>query len=129
MVGPEVLVVGSINMDLVVRTARLPEPGETVSGKSFATIPGGKGANQAVAAARLGAATAMIGCVGDDAFGVELRRVLSADGIDCRAVRAVAGEPTGVALIEVDDAGRNHIVVVPGGNGHLAPTDVQAQDA
>ncbi len=129
MAAPEVLVVGSINMDLVVRTARLPDPGETVSGKSFATIPGGKGANQAVAAARLGARTAMIGCVGDDSFGAELRRVLDADGIDCRAVRAVAGVPTGVALIEVDDAGRNHIVVVPGGNGHLSPADVQAHDA
>lgn len=124
----QVVVVGSINMDLVVRTARLPEAGETVSGTSFATIPGGKGANQAVAAARLGARTAMIGCVGDDAFGVELRRVLAADGIDCRAVRAAAGVPTGVALIEVDDAGRNHIVVVPGGNGRLVPADVQAHE-
>lgn len=128
MSGPEVVVVGSINMDLVVRTARLPEAGETVSGTSFATIPGGKGANQAVAAARLGARTAMIGCVGDDAFGGELRRVLAADGIDCRAVRVAAGVPTGVALIEVDDAGRNHIVVVPGGNGLLVPADVQAHE-
>jgi ribokinase len=127
-VNAEVLVVGSINMDLVVRTARLPDPGETVPGKSFATIPGGKGANQAVAAARLGARTAMIGRVGDDAFGAELRRVLAADGIDCQAVRAVPGVPSGVALIEVDDAGRNHIVVVPGGNGHLAPADVQAHE-
>lgn len=125
---PQVVVVGSINMDLVVRTARLPEAGETVSGKSFATIPGGKGANQAVAAARLGAPTAMIGCVGDDAFGQELRRVLAADGIDCRAVREVPGVPTGVALIEVDDAGRNHIVVVPGGNGRLEVADVQAHE-
>jgi ribokinase len=127
--GPEVLVVGSINMDLVVRTARLPDPGETVPGQSFATIPGGKGANQAVAATRLGASTAMIGCVGDDAFGAELRRVLAADGIDCQGVRAVAGVPTGVALIEVDDTGRNHIVVVPGGNGHLSAADVQAHQA
>jgi ribokinase len=129
MSEPEVVVVGSINMDLVVRTARLPEPGETVSGKSFSTVPGGKGANQAVASARLGARTAMIGCVGDDAFGVELGRVLAADGIDSRAVRQVAGVPTGVALIEVDDAGRNHIVVVPGGNGRLEIGDVQAHEA
>src|SRR5512147_433068 len=129
MAEPEVLVVGSINMDLVVRTARLPDAGETVAGKSFATIPGGKGANQAVAAARLGARTAMIGCVGDDAFGAELRRMLVADGIDCRSVRTAAGVATGVALIEVDDAGRNHIVVVPGGNGQLTPADVQAHEA
>ncbi|HET6413872.1 MAG TPA: ribokinase [Anaeromyxobacter sp.] len=128
MVDPEVVVVGSINMDLVVRTVRLPEPGETVSGKSFAQIPGGKGANQAVAAARLGARTAMVGCLGDDAFGAELERVLAADGIDCRAVRKVPGVPTGVALIEVDDAGRNHIVVVPGGNGRLEVADVRAQE-
>jgi len=124
-----IVVVGSINMDLVVRTARLPEAGETVPGRSFATVPGGKGANQAVAAARLGAPTAMIGCVGDDAFGQELRRALAADGIDCRGVRAVVGVPTGVALIEVDDAGRNHIVVVPGGNGQLSTADLQAHDA
>jgi ribokinase len=125
----DVVVVGSINMDLVVRTERLPEAGETVPGKSFATIPGGKGANQAVAAARLGARTAMIGCVGDDAFGVELRRVLAADGIDCRGVKVATGVPTGVALIEVDDAGRNHIVVVPGGNGRLDVEQVQAHEA
>ena len=128
MADPDVVVVGSINMDLVVRTARLPEPGETVTGKSFAAIPGGKGANQAVAAARLGAKTAMIGCLGDDAFGAELRRVLALDGIDCRAVREVAKVPTGVALIEVDDAGRNHIVVVPGGNGRLEVADVRANE-
>lgn len=128
MSDPQIVVAGSINMDLVVRTARLPEAGETVPGRSFATIPGGKGANQAVAAARLGARTAMIGCVGDDAFGRELRRVLVADGIDCSAVREVPGTPTGVALIEVDDAGRNHIVVVPGGNGCLEAADVQAHE-
>ncbi len=128
MSDPQVVVVGSINMDLVVRAPRLPEAGETITGKSFATVPGGKGANQAVAAARLGARTAMIGCVGGDAFGGELRRVLAADGIDCRAVREVSGVPTGVALIEVDDAGRNHIVVVPGGNGLLEVADVQRHE-
>jgi ribokinase len=125
----EVVVVGSINMDLVVRADRLPDPGETVAGTGFATIPGGKGANQAVAAARLGARTAMIGCVGDDAFGAELRHALEADGIDCGAVRVAAGVPTGVALIEVDAAGRNRIVVVPGGNGRLSPDDVAAHEA
>ena len=95
----------------------------------FDVVVVGSGYGGAVAAARLGAATAMIGCVGDDAFGAELRRVLAADGIDCRGVRAVAGVPTGVALIEVDDGGRNHIVVVPGGNGHLSPSDVRAHEA
>jgi ribokinase len=129
MAGHDVVVVGSLNMDLVVRTARLPVAGETVTGKGFATIPGGKGANQAVAAARLGARTAMIGCVGDDAFGEALRAGLEADGIDCRAVQRVAGVATGVALIEVDDAGHNHIVVVPGGNGRLDPARVEANDA
>jgi ribokinase len=123
-VGRSVVVVGSLNMDLVVRTARLPQAGETLAGRDFALIPGGKGANQAVAAARLGAATAMIGCLGDDAFGAQLRAGLEADGIDCGAVRTAPGVPSGVALIEVDDAGRNHIVVVPGGNGRLTPAHV-----
>jgi len=126
MSGPEVVVVGSLNMDLVARTARLPVPGETVAGLSFATVPGGKGANQAVAAARLGARTAMVGCLGDDAFGAQLRAGLEADGIDCRGVRTAAGVSSGVALIVVDDAGRNGIVVVAGANGELTPADVDA---
>ncbi len=119
----QVLVVGSLNMDLVVRAPRLPVPGETLSGRSFSTVPGGKGANQAVAAARLGAATAMVGCVGEDAFGRELRGVLEGDGVDCRGVRTVPGA-SGVALIVVDDGGRNGIVVVPGANGLLSPEDL-----
>jgi len=121
---PEVVVVGSINMDLVARTATLPVPGETVPGLSFATIPGGKGANQAVAVARLGARTAMIGCVGEDAFGRELRAGLEADGIDCLGVREIPGVSSGVALILVDGAGRNCIVVVPGANGRLEAAQV-----
>lgn len=124
----DVLVVGSINMDLVARSPRLPAPGETISGASFATVPGGKGANQAVAASRLGARTAMIGCVGDDAFGGALRGVLEADGVDTGGVRTVAGS-SGVALIVVDDAGRNGIVVVPGANGALTPADVDRCEA
>ncbi len=123
---PEIVVVGSLNMDLVARAPRLPVPGETVPGRSFATVPGGKGANQAVAAARLGARTAMIGCVGDDAFGASLRGRLEADGIDAGGVRVAAGAGTGVALIVVDDTGRNGIVVVPGANGLLGPADVDA---
>lgn len=125
----EVVVVGSLNMDLVARALRLPVPGETLLGHGFSTVPGGKGANQAVAAARLGARTAMIGCVGDDAFGRQLRAGLEADRIDCRAVRSVAGEASGVALIVVDESGRNGIVVVPGANGKLVPEDVDRHAA
>ncbi len=129
MSGIEVVVVGSLNMDLVARAPRLPVPGETLLGTSFATVPGGKGANQAVAAARLGARTAMIGCVGDDAFGRELRAGLERDRIDASGVRVAPGLSSGVALIVVDDAGRNGIVVVPGGNGQLAPADVDRHEA
>jgi len=128
MTAPEVVVVGSLNMDLVARVARLPVPGETVPGSRFATVPGGKGANQAVAAARLGARTAMIGCVGDDDFGARLRAGLEADGVDCSALRTAESTPSGVALIAVDQAGRNGIVVVPGANGQLAPADVDAAE-
>jgi ribokinase len=127
MGAPEVLVVGSLNMDLVARAPRLPSPGETIAGHGFATVPGGKGANQAVASARLGARTAMIGCVGDDAFGERLRAGLEADGIDCAGVRRVPGASSGVAVIVVDDGGQNGIVVVPGANGLLVPADVDAR--
>jgi ribokinase len=120
----EVVVVGSLNMDLVVRAPRLPVSGETLLGSGFSTVAGGKGANQAVAAARLGARTAMIGCVGDDAFGRQLRGGLEADHVDVSAVRMVPGRSSGLALIVVDDSGRNGIVVVPGANGHLAPEDI-----
>lgn len=128
MTGPEVVVVGSLNIDLVARVARLPVSGETVPGADFATVPGGKGANQAVAAARLGAHTALIGCVGEDAFGARLRAGLEEDGVDCRGLRTVAGTASGVALIAVDDAGRNGIVVIAGANGHLGPADVDAAE-
>jgi ribokinase len=129
MSAAQVVVVGSLNMDLVARAARLPVPGETVPGDAFSTIPGGKGANQAVASARLGARTAIIGCVGDDAFGAQLRSGLLADGIDCQGVRTALGVSSGVALIVVDEAGRNGIVVVPGANGRLGPEDVDAHEA
>jgi ribokinase len=120
----DVVVVGSLNMDLVVRAPRLPVPGETLLGRSFSTVPGGKGANQAVAAARLGAGTAMIGCVGDDVFGQKLREGLEVDHVEVRGVRTVSGQSSGVALIVVDESGRNGIVVVPGANGQLAPEDI-----
>lgn len=127
MTAPEVVVVGSLNMDLVARAARLPAPGETVTGSSFSTVPGGKGANQAVAAARLGARAAMVGRVGDDAFGARLRAGLEQDGIDCGRLRTSPGS-SGVALIVVDEAGRNGIVVVPGANAHLEPADLAAAE-
>lgn len=113
----KVVVVGSLNMDLVTRAERLPRAGETLAGKSFSTVPGGKGANQAVAAARLGAHVAMVGCVGEDAYGEQLRAALVDEQIDCEAVTAVAGVSSGVALIVVDASSQNAIVIVAGGNG------------
>ena len=125
----KVVIVGSLNMDLVTRAPRLPRAGETLAGKSFVTVPGGKGANQAVAAARLGASVAMIGCVGDDAYGEQLRTALLAEGIDCQAVTRIDGESTGVALIVVDDSSQNAIVIVAGGNGHVTASVVDSFDA
>lgn len=121
--GPaRVTVVGSANMDLVVTAATLPAPGETVLGDGFATIPGGKGANQAVAAARAGARCAFVGAVGDDPFGVQLRDSLAAAGVDTDRLRTLDG-PSGVALIAVDAAAENLIVVAPGANGRLVGLD------
>lgn len=125
----KVVIVGSLNMDLVTRAPRLPRAGETLTGQSFVTVPGGKGANQAVAAARLGASVAMIGCVGDDAYGEQLRAALLAEGVDCQAVTRVSGESTGVALIVVDDSSQNAIVIVAGGNGHVTASVVDSFDA
>jgi ribokinase len=122
----EVAVVGSLNLDLVVRVARLPGPGETVSGEDVFANPGGKGANQAVAAARLGRAVAMVGCVGDDQAGRDLLAALDGDGVDTARVRVVAGVPSGTAFITVDEAGENQIVVSPGTNARLTPDDVEA---
>jgi ribokinase len=119
---PSVAVVGSANMDLVVTTRTLPAPGETVLGEGFTTIPGGKGANQAVAAARAGARCVFVGAVGDDAFGAALRASLTAAGVDTRRLRTLAG-PSGVALIAVDAAAENIIVVAPGANGRLDGLD------
>jgi ribokinase len=121
-----VCVLGSINMDLVVRAPRFPGPGETILGGSFATFPGGKGANQAVAAARMGAQVTMIGKVGADAYGEQMRRVLNAEGIDTSNVLETAGTPTGVAVITVAEGGGNTIVVAPGANAMVSPEDVHA---
>jgi len=120
----EIVVVGSANMDLVVRQPRLPRPGETIFGSAFDTVPGGKGLNQAVAAARAGGSVAFVGAVGRDAFGAALRDRLAGDGVDVATVRVVA-EPTGIAQISVVDGGENSIVVVPGAN---ATDDLDAAD-
>jgi ribokinase len=120
MSDPRVVVVGSVNADLVVSTPRLPRAGETVTGGSFARHGGGKGANQAVAAARGGAAVAMVGAVGADAFGDEALRELAAEGIDVSAVARLDSAPTGVAAIVVDEAGENQIAVASGANAALS---------
>lgn len=124
---PHLVVVGSINMDLVARVAQLPRPGETVQGLDFQTSPGGKGANQAVAAARLGARTTMIGRVGDDDLGGRLRASLERYGVDAAGVIATAGCASGVAMIHVAANGENSIVVVPGANGGLSADDIHAR--
>ena len=116
----DVCVVGSANLDLVVTTARLPGPGETVGGTSYAEHAGGKGLNQAVAAARAGASCAFCAALGDDGAGDRLTGVLAADGIDDALVQRISNTPTGRALITVDDDAENTIVVVPGANGAIA---------
>jgi ribokinase len=123
-VTPHVVVVGSINVDLVATADRLPRPGETVLGGRFAEHHGGKGANQAVAAARAGARVTFVGAVGDDRRGETALEALRAEGIDVSRVRVVPGEQTGVALIAVGPRGENQIVVAPGANAALVPDDV-----
>lgn len=120
-----VVVVGSINMDLVARVARLPRPGETVAGQELLQIPGGKGANQAVAAARLGAPTTFIGRVGDDAFAQPLIDSLRANGVAVEHVESVPSCSSGVAVIGVEDSGQNCITIIAGANGRISPADVQ----
>ena len=125
-----IIVIGSLNMDLVVQTQKAPAAGETVAAGSFLTIPGGKGANQAVAAARLGGAVPvrMLGRVGADGFGAQLLQNLASEGIDTSQVRQLPGISTGVALIIVEQSGENRILIVPGANGQVAPADVTALD-
>ena len=129
--GNPVLVVGSANVDYIVKVATPPRPGETVLARTMIKQSGGKGANQAVAAARLGADVKFIGCVGDDDDGERLLRALRAENVDSSAVEIIAGEPTGFALVSVFDNGENAITVVPGANHSLQPTRVKrgiAQD-
>jgi len=118
------VVVGSLNMDLIGRTAHIPMPGETVLGKRFSTAAGGKGANQAIAAARLGVQVTMVGCIGEDDHGRQLLAGLKAESVNTRFVRMVPDVNTGVALITVDDAGENTIVVISGANWELTQEDV-----
>lgn len=121
----DIVVVGSINLDMVAGTARIPAAGETVSGSAFQTFFGGKGANQAVAAGRLGARVHMLGKVGTDVFGPQLRDGLEAAGVNTSAVGEAQG-PSGVALIATDSAGQNSIIVVPGANGEVTPADIDS---
>jgi ribokinase len=128
-VEPAIVVVGSLNLDLVVRVPRHPQPGETVLGGDVQRYPGGKGANQAVAAARLGQSVAMVGRVGDDDVGRSLVAGLERDRVDVGAVLITPSVPSGAALITVDDEGENAIVVSPGANSHVTGEDVRAVSA
>jgi len=124
----KILVVGSLNMDLVVQAPRHPKVGETIFGSQFHTFPGGKGANQAVAAARIGAPVTMIGRVGADGFGQQLLEIAAQEGIDAQWIEAVSGQPTGLALITVSDDGQNSIVVISGANTCLTTSDLDAAE-
>lgn len=125
--SPQVVVIGSINMDMVARSARLPAPGETLVGEAFDMAPGGKGGNQAVAAARLGAHTAFVGRLGTRLHGADLLEALGREGVDCAGVVADPQALPGIAVIMVaSEGGENSIVYVPGSNAMLSPEDVQA---
>ena len=124
-----IVVIGSINLDLVATVARLPSPGETVTDAELSRFPGGKGANQALAAQRLGAEATLIACVGEDAAGVEAQALLLEGGVDLTGVRTVTDLPTGTALIAVAPSGENHIVVAPGANRALTPDVLTVPDS
>jgi ribokinase len=126
---PQVIVLGSINTDLVVRTANLPAPGETVTGGTFSKESGGKGANQAVAAARLSENPVLfIAAVGDDPFGRESLESLSTENIDCQYIKTIPNTPSGIALINVDQSGENSISVASGANFEITPEDIESID-
>jgi len=128
VMSPKIVVVGSINMDLVVRSPRTPKPGENLFGSDFQLVPGGKGANQAVTAAKLGAESIMIARVGNDVFGDTLLSGLRECGVVTDCIAKSDGVSTGVALIVVNDEGENCIIVVSGANGALSPADVDTFD-
>ena len=123
-----IVVVGSINLDLVATADHVPLPGETLTGNSFNTFHGGKGANQAVGVARLGYPVSMVGKVGNDTFGPELKASLRKSKVDVRGIRSANGS-SGVALINIGDDGQNNIIVVPGANGEMMPKDISAHAA
>lgn len=121
-----IVVLGSSNTDMIIKVPRIPKPGETILGGTFATAPGGKGANQAVAAARAGGSVSFIARVGRDMFGDEALRGFAGDGIDCGHVTRDGDAPSGIAMIFVDDAGENSIAVASGANARVSPADVDA---
>lgn len=127
--SPHVVVVGSVNMDLVARVVHLPRSGETVLAREFFYVSGGKGANQAVAVARLGGVATLIARVGDDAFAYDLVDSLSSSGVDTSAVLTTPDCPSGLALISVAESGENSITSVGGANARLSPQDVQDQES
>jgi ribokinase len=122
--GKPIVIIGSLNMDLVMRTPRMPESGETLLGRDFRTVPGGKGANQAVACARLGGRAVLVGRVGADGFGRTLREGLVRDGVDVARLGTCANVGTGVAVILVEDSGQNRILLAAGANGELDAGDL-----
>jgi ribokinase len=124
-----IVVVGSVNLDLVATVARLPSPGETVTDADLSRFPGGKGANQALAAQRLGASASLLACVGEDAAADEALVLLREGGVDLSGVISVSDTPTGTALIAVATSGENHIVVAPGANRRLTPDALQVPEA
>ncbi|KPL11449.1 hypothetical protein AMJ85_03605 [candidate division BRC1 bacterium SM23_51] len=126
MPAETILVIGSANVDMIVKSESLPRPGETVIGGTFATVPGGKGANQAVAVARLGKRATLLACVGDDEFGNSLRATYEREGIDTRLVQTIAQTHTGVAFILVDACGENMISVALGANAKFTPDRLKA---
>jgi len=126
---PRIVVVGSINLDLVYHVRRLPQPGETLTGTSFQQVHGGKGANQAVAAARMNADVSLIGRIGDDAFGAALIAGLVDEAVDVSHVRTSVGTSSGLAVIGVEDSGQNCITVIPGANGLMTSADVMSAES
>lgn len=122
---PRIAVVGSINMDLLVSCGRLPRPGETIQAESIQELPGGKGANQAVAAARLGAEVSFVGRIGDDTFAPRLLANLQEEKVDTQHIKQTADCASGVAIVAVESSGENAITIVSGANGLVSPADVQ----
>lgn len=123
----KICVIGSINMDLTVLVQNFPKPGETILGKTFSTYPGGKGANQAVAIGKLGGDVHMVGKIGNDAYGTEYKEVFLNNNVDATGVSTENNFSTGIAVIEVDGSGENHIVVVPGSNSRIDTTFIDRQ--